>query len=228
MPRKPIIYTSEFPYHLCTRCNNGNWFSLPKDEIWEIYQRKFDHMSNVYGFLVHGFTLMTNHTHLIASVGENHNLGESMNWLQTSVARETNRKSGQSDHLFGRPYSPSLITDPYYYAHAMRYIYQNPLRAGLSRTVEGYSFSTVHEELNIASSRERSLLKIVSPTNGIDHLLSAMTDVERLVWYNEPLDTQDSIFIKNGLRKRTFKIAKPQGTKKENWLSSGLRKGLKG
>jgi REP element-mobilizing transposase RayT len=223
MPRKPIIYTHEFPYHLSARCNNGNCFSLPKDEVWEIYCAKLLHISDNYGFQVHAFTLMTNHSHLIATPSEEHYLGEAMNVLQTSVAREINRKSGQSDHVFGGPYSPSLITNPFYFAHAKRYIFQNPIRAGITRTVQDYKFSTVHDEMGI-QTQSMTRIKIVTPTNGIDHLLDAMDSNERLNWYNELLERPDAEFIRNGLKRRSFKIARPQGEKKPNWLTKSLKK----
>lgn len=75
MPRKPLIYTHLYPYHITARANNREWFNLQKSLIWQIMCDEASKICERQKFLIHAFVLMENHYHMIASADEYHPLG---------------------------------------------------------------------------------------------------------------------------------------------------------
>ena len=81
MPRKKLIRTDQFPYHVTTRTNNKNWFSLPLEETWNICLRSLHKANKLNKVNLHAFVLMKNHYHLLLETPEA-NLVTGMKWLQ--------------------------------------------------------------------------------------------------------------------------------------------------
>jgi putative transposase len=164
--------------------------------------------------------MMTNHSHLIGTPDQDFPLGVVMEWLQTSVARTLNRVSGHTDHIFGGPYKGILIDNPFYFAHVTRYIFQNPIRAGLSSKVQDYRYSTVSQNLELFPCID-STFNISRPETGIDHLLTAMSPMERASWFNELYERSDAKRIQKSLKRTYFKI--PDLRKdRPHWLTRSL------
>ena len=146
MPRKPLIYTHENPYHIRARSNNKEWFHLPLSECWTIFAAGLNHIHFEYGFATHLFVLMDNHYHLVGTCSEKHNLGEVMAWFQKYVSRKINARTGRINHIFGGSYKASLINHPAHFAAVYKYVARNPVRAGIISEAESYLFSTLHCE----------------------------------------------------------------------------------
>jgi REP element-mobilizing transposase RayT len=94
MPRKTLIRSSEHPYHISARCINKDWFRLPIEDIWKIFEDYLCHVSHVYDLRIHSFVLMSNHFHLLASTPQG-NIDKVMNYLMREVSRNITRESGQ-------------------------------------------------------------------------------------------------------------------------------------
>lgn len=142
MPRAPLIRTASLPYHVVARSNNREWFYLPTELTWEIFSELLCKVVAEYRIKIHAFVLMSNHFHLLATTPEK-NLDEAMLYFMRETAREINRTSSRINHIFGGPYKWSVITHKRYYEHAVRYVYQNPVKAGIVDKVESYPFSTL-------------------------------------------------------------------------------------
>jgi putative transposase len=52
MPRKKLIYTDQFPYHVTARSNNKEWFYLPISEVWNIFTSKLCEASLKFKFQI--------------------------------------------------------------------------------------------------------------------------------------------------------------------------------
>ena len=143
MPRKPLIYTNEFPYHVVARCNSQDWFHAPIDDVWQIFKSEIYKINQTHKTEIHAFVLMNNHYHMILTCSEKKNLAEVMRDFQTQTSRKINRISGRTNHVYGSRYRASLITDEYYYANALKYLYQNPVRANICKSVFDYKYSSI-------------------------------------------------------------------------------------
>ena len=67
MPRKKLIRTDLYPYHVYGRANNKEIFYIPLCDVWRLSCELFDKVTKDYGAQVHAFVLMPNHYHLLMS-----------------------------------------------------------------------------------------------------------------------------------------------------------------
>lgn len=90
---------------------------------------------------VHGYVLMTNHIHLIATPSSASGLPKMMQGLGSYV-RDFNRRYERTGTLLEGRYRASLIHDEGYWLTCLRYIELNPVRAGLVPSPELYEWSS--------------------------------------------------------------------------------------
>ncbi|MBY0315262.1 MAG: transposase [Bdellovibrionales bacterium] len=195
MPRKKLILTHEFPYHIYARSNNKEWFYLPIDECWRIFSKKLNEASFKFKFQVHEFVLMNNHYHMVATASEQFPVPKVMEWLQRSVNREINDNAGRINHLFGGPYRASLIKSEASFFYALKYVLRNPVDAGVVSRVEDYSYSTLVSK-NIART---------SLITGISSLVPRCTE-EWIRCLNEDESSELKIQISKSLKRTQFEI----------------------
>ncbi|HVJ65432.1 MAG TPA: transposase [Bdellovibrionota bacterium] len=192
MPRKKLIYTPDFPYHVCARANNKEWFYLPKPHVWKIFCLHAARVFAKFGTCVHAFVLMDNHYHLLVSTQENFSLGVVMQDFQKSVSHHINQIARRQNHVFGGPYRASLVTTDFHYAQVLKYIYRNPIEAGLCVSCHDYRYSTlVNDQVSVCS-----------PLSGI--ALRVPTGDLLLPWLNEASGNERQS-IQRGLRKTVYR-----------------------
>lgn len=188
--------THEYPYHLVARSNNKEWFYLSTKECWFIFEDLLQQINQRFHFQTHAFVLMNNHYHLIGSASENYPLCKVMEWLQRAANRIINNKAGRINHLFGGPYKGSLITSEVYYYHALKYLYRNPVRAGMVSLVEDYNFSTLR----------KTKVPLFAPNSGID-VLVPKDEKDFLLYLNKDYSETAYQTIKFAVSKTEFKLS---------------------
>lgn len=193
MPRRPTILQNQFPYSVTSRSNNKDWFDVPMPELWQIFTDKIRVTAERYGFVTHAFLLMSNHYHWLLSTPES-NIGSGMRYFNTESSRGIARFSGRINKIFGSRYKPSLITTPIYYANSYRYIYQNPLRAGMCDDVFNYPWSA------LGSSDVR-----VSECFGFQEFIPREEQARRL-WLNRIPDSVFHEVMRKAMRRTEFKF----------------------
>lgn len=192
MPKRKLIYTDYYPYHVTARSNNKEWFYLEKPVVWTVFVEILNELNESHGLRVHAFVLMSNHYHLICTCSDQ-DLGRVMQQLQQRVSKRINKIAGRINHVFGGPYSGSLITTPTYYKTVLKYVYRNPVAGGLSDDVSQYLFSTLN----------RSDLRLTFPYN-IDCLINYRKKV-LIPWLNNNTSANSRLEITSGLLKTEFK-----------------------
>ncbi len=213
MPRKILVRTSELPYHITNRSNNREHFYLEKDALWTIcleclYETKIQFKTEV-----HAFVLMSNHYHLLISTPQA-NIGEAMKYFHREVARKANRSVGRINHFFGGRYQWSLINSPEYFWNAVKYVFRNPIRAGICQRAEDYEFSSLN----------RNPKKWTWQMT--DFFLDRYKAVELCInWLNEPFHGEKEALIKRALRRREFKPPRNQKLHAEVFGAQLYKKG---
>ena len=143
---------------------------------------------------------MSNHYHIIATATEE-NLHRAMQYLNSRIAVRYNKLVGRSGHLWGGRYGSCIIDTDEYYLACVRYIYQNPIRAGIVDDLEEYSDS---------SFQFYAFGKKVNMVLVDDHLVLRLNGNKRKVGeYFRTLVLFDEIWIsdmevKKGLRRMFF------------------------
>lgn len=198
MPRKRLIRTHEFPYHVTARCNNQEDFHLPKKSTWFLFCQVLKKVEEVYKVEITSFVLMSNHFHMIVRT-PNSNLDSIMNYILREVSRKSNRKTSRSNHLFGRRYHWSLIESDEYLYNVYKYTYRNPVACGITLKSENYPFSTlffVSRNLGLPFKIHEAYLPLY---------LIPKDMIKRLQWLNEAYTKKQAELLQKALKRKTFR-----------------------
>lgn len=145
MPREAREKSKSGYYHILLRgIGRQNIFEDNEDNIrfLETIIRYRQEMQ----FEIHAYCLMGNHVHLLLKDADNQ-LNLIMKRIACSYAYYFNRKYDRVGHLFQDRFKSEAIEDDAYYLTVLRYIHQNPLKAGIA-TVDDYEWSSYKEYKN--------------------------------------------------------------------------------
>ena len=91
---------------------------------------------------MHGYALMTNHTHLLVTPTTTRGTARAMQQLSVRYVMYFNRKYQRVGTLWTGRYRAKHIGEQRYWLTCLRYIEQNPVRAGLVVQPEQYRWSS--------------------------------------------------------------------------------------
>ncbi len=90
---------------------------------------------------IYAYCIMPNHVHLL--IHENDwTVGQCVKYIADIYVRYYNKKYGRIGHLLQDRFRSEPCNDSGYFIVLMRYIHQNPVKAGLSKTAVEYSYSS--------------------------------------------------------------------------------------
>jgi putative transposase len=154
MPREKRINLPDLIYHVVNRGNNrGVIFAEESDylnylAIFLRYKIKFE-------FKVFGYCLMSNHIHLLIKASPKETISEIMKAITIAHARQHHKKYHTTGHLFEGRFKSPIVSDDEYLLTVMRYIEQNPVRAGIVSHPGDYAYSSF---IGNTSAKKDSLL----------------------------------------------------------------------
>jgi putative transposase len=143
MPRKARKKSNTGIYHVVLR-------GINKQRIFEDNQdyRKFLETikTNKYksGYIIYAYCLMNNHIHLLIKEGTEF-LGNTFRRIGASFVYWYNWKYNRCGHLFQDRYKSEPIETDSYFLTVLRYIHQNPTKAGMVKEIEQYPWSSYQE-----------------------------------------------------------------------------------
>ena len=106
----------------------------------------------------YAYCLMSNHFHLLIRVREE-SVGETVKRIASSYVYYYNRKYGRDGHLFKERFKSEPVNDMAYFTVLLRYIHQNPVKAGIVEKVKDYEYSSWGEfdgSVELNEQREQS------------------------------------------------------------------------
>ncbi len=140
MARKPRI---EFPgalYHVFSRGNNKNPIFLDVQDF-RIFIKRIERYHKKYDFKLFAYVLMPNHFHFLLQTSKTP-LSKVMQGMLESYALWFHKKYKSVGHLFQSRYTPILCQQETYFLTLIRYIFMNPVKAGLTDSPETYPWSS--------------------------------------------------------------------------------------
>jgi REP element-mobilizing transposase RayT len=143
MPREARRKSKSKIYHIMIRgINQQNIFSDDEDyekylDILAIYRKKIE-------YDLYAYCLMGNHLHLLIKEGKEA-LSNSMKRIGTSYVYWYNWQYHRKGHLFQDRFKSEVVEDDTYFLTVLRYIHQNPLKAGLADDIALYQWSSYKE-----------------------------------------------------------------------------------
>lgn len=127
-------------YHVIARGNNKEYIfneSIDKGYFIKLLKGNMEGMS----YRIYGYVLMDNHYHLILQVF-NKKLQEIMHQINNKYSKYFNYKFKRVGHVFQGRYKAVLVQDERYLISLLRYVHQNPVKAGMCNRVEEYRWSS--------------------------------------------------------------------------------------
>jgi len=143
MPRTARKKSRSGIYHIILRgINRQTIFEDEEDAIK--FLRTLEDYKEKSGYKVYGYCLMGNHIHLLLKE-EKEELGIIMRRIGASYVYWYNWKYNRCGHLFQDRYKSEAVEDERYLLTVLRYIHQNPLKAGMVKDVAAYRWSSYSE-----------------------------------------------------------------------------------
>ena len=140
MPRTARKISETGIYHVMLRgINRQNIFEDDQDRLY--FMSVLASCKKVSGFRLHAFVLMSNHIHLLLEP-----LDEALDMIfrriGTRYAVWYNRKYQRAGHLFQDRFRSENVSTVQYYQTVLRYILQNPMKAGMEKHPGEYRWSS--------------------------------------------------------------------------------------
>ena len=140
MPRLARVVVPGLPHHITQRGNRrADVFFEPEDRT--AYLSMLHHYAGRHGLHIWAYCLMTNHVHLVAVPRWAESMARTLRDAHQTYAVYLNRKMGESGHLWQGRFFSCVLDEVHEWA-AVRYVEQNPVRAGMVERAEEYEWSS--------------------------------------------------------------------------------------
>lgn len=146
MARTARLAVPGYPHHLIQRGNNRQWV-FRDDEDRARYLAMLRDGLREQGVALHAWVLMDNHVHLLLTPGEGQALSRLMQRLGTWYAGWFNHRHGRTGALWEGRFKSSLLETDSYLLTCMRYIENNPVRAGMVERAEDFRWSSARHHV---------------------------------------------------------------------------------
>jgi putative transposase len=148
MPRQQRIIIPDIPHHVTQRGNNGqDVFFSPDDR--KRYLRWIIQYTSKYEFDIIAYCLMTNHVHFVGIPRKMHSIARTFQIVQMMHCQAVNKARGRDGHLWHSPYGCAPMDNKHMWL-AIRYVEQNPLRAGIVDRAIDYPYSSARAHCGLS------------------------------------------------------------------------------
>jgi len=140
MPRRARQLSSTGIYHIMLRGINQQQFLEDREDNEKIIEI-IKECKKISGYKIYAYCLMGNHLHLIIKV-EKEPLEQIFKRICSRFVYWYNGKYNRVGHLFQDRFKSEPIEDQGYFFRVLRYIHQNPVKAGLVKKAGEYPYSS--------------------------------------------------------------------------------------
>jgi REP element-mobilizing transposase RayT len=150
MPRYPRQYSKTGMYHVMLRGNERKDIFIDEEDkekfIKIVFQKKTGEAFKLYAYCI-----MNNHLHLVIKE-QKEPIPRIIKKIATSYAYYFNHKYKRVGHIFQDRYKSETIEDEPYLLSVIRYIHNNPEKAGIAKKEE-YKWSSYKNYLEILTNK---------------------------------------------------------------------------
>ena len=176
MPRTARVKSSTGIYHIMLRGINRQ--QIFEDE--EDRQRFIETLAKYCdecAYTIYAYCLMGNHVHILLKDSKEE-LATVLKRIAGSYAYWYNWKYRRSGHLFQDRFNSEPVEDDAYFLTVLRYIHQNPVKAGVCKKNELYPYSSYLEYISTANIVETKFV------------FSILTEEQFIDYHNQQNDDQ--------------------------------------
>ncbi|MGR6836949.1 transposase [Syntrophomonas erecta] len=148
MPRRARQRSNTGIYHLMLRgVNRQNLFMEDEDRLKFMETiRRYKQVSN---YELYAYCLMNNHVHLLVKENKE-SISITIKRISGSYVLWYNKKYSRCGHLFQERFRSEAVETDAYFLTVLRYIHQNPVKAGIAKEARFYRWSSYHEYIENA------------------------------------------------------------------------------
>lgn len=186
MPRQPRKPSGTGIFHVMMRGINHQEIFCDAEDYYHFIttldrmRAQYDDDGNPCGTncTYYAYCLMSNHFHLLIREREEP-IGDTIKRIASSYVYYFNRKYGRDGHLFKERFKSEPVNDMAYFTTLLRYIHQNPVKAGIVEHVKDYEYSSWCEY----DGTVEPVFQICNTQTVLNRI--PFTELE--AWVNEPL-----------------------------------------
>lgn len=143
MPRNARTKSCTGIYHIMLRGINKQTI-FEDDEDRRRLLETLKKYKEICKFELYAYCLMDNHIHLLIKETEE-SISDSIKRICSSYVYWYNTKYDRCGHLFQDRFKSEKVETERYFLTVLRYIHQNPIKAGLAKTVFDCRWTSIHE-----------------------------------------------------------------------------------
>lgn len=141
MARLPRLTVPGYPHHIIQRGNNRQAIFVTNED-YELLLSLIDEHARKQRVALHGYVLMSNHFHLLATPETEEGIPQMMQAVGRRYVRNFNLHHGRTGTLWEGRYKSTLIQAERYLLTCMAYMDLNPVRAGMVADPAAYRWSS--------------------------------------------------------------------------------------
>jgi putative transposase len=141
MARRPRCFVDGQVHHVVQRGNNRTALFVGEND-YQFMVTCLKPAWEVHGVAIHAYALMKTHIHLLVTPSSATSLPRLMQSVGVRFAAYVNHRRRRTGALFEGRYRDALINSESYFVACMRYIENNPVRAGVVRRPGDFPWSS--------------------------------------------------------------------------------------
>ena len=140
MPRFPRKHIKTSFFHVITQGINKSYI-FDKSEDIKYYIKLIYKFSKEHEIEIIAYCIMNNHAHMLIKTKKSDELSKYMQRLNCTYARYYNKKYDRVGYVFRDRYKSEGIYDEQHLYNCIKYIYDNPVKAGICSKAKDYPYS---------------------------------------------------------------------------------------
>ena len=150
MTRVARLVSDSGYYHVMARGNNKEMiFKNPSEK--QYYLDELEQAIEEGSLTLLSYCIMDNHIHILIN-SDTDSMADVFRRINLKFALRYNKKYDQVGHVFQGRYKSEVVNTDQYLLSAIRYIHNNPVKAGIVFKVENYKWSSYRDYLNSDNS----------------------------------------------------------------------------
>ena len=188
MPRKARKKSESGIYHIMLRgINQQKIFEDEEDN--NRFLETLSKYKKQCGYEIYAYCFMGNHVHLLLKEGKE-DLTLVIKRIAGSYVYWYNWKYQRNGHLFQDRFKSEPVENDEYFLMVMRYIHQNPIKAGICKNVDKYKYSSYNEYVENSSIVDKDFC-------------FSIIDKEQFVEFNQEINNDICLDIDNNKQRLT-------------------------
>ena len=140
MSRFPRNYIKTTFFHVITQGINKNYIFEKAEDI-KYHIKTMYKLSTQHEIKIIAYCIMNNHLHMLLKTDNIKELSKYMQRLNTTYAKYYNKKYNRVGYVFRDRYKSEGIYSEEHLYNCIKYIYDNPVKAGICNKAEEYPYS---------------------------------------------------------------------------------------